>query len=334
MNIFLEYVPLAYRAETDKDIECFLWFLEGGGRGGYDYEDIQNNHAETVMVAHNPDELAITAQKVALIHAIEGGFQLGDTDDEIRTNVIKLAGRGVAYITVAHLFFRQVATDVPAVPFLADAVYDFICPQKTGLGLTPRGQTLIEAMVRIGILIDITHMSQNSIDDTFTFLNETFPNQSIPVVATHAACKLDGLNFKYNIIDRHIKAVAKSDGVVGLIFCKHYRSGGIATPKNFDDSMKILLRHIDHIHSVTGRYDNIGFGSDLDGFIKPTLPGFQRPLAFAEIEDRLTTQYGAEIAAKICSGNAMRVLRQVWQQPRKPLRAAANHRGFCHAGKS
>jgi hypothetical protein len=91
-------------------------------------EDIQNNHAETVMVAHNPDERAITAQKVALIRAIEGGFQLGDTDDEIRTNVIKLAGSGVAYITVAHLFFRQVATDVPAVPFLADAVYDFICP--------------------------------------------------------------------------------------------------------------------------------------------------------------------------------------------------------------
>jgi hypothetical protein len=39
VNIFLEYVPLAYRAETDKDIECFLWFLEGGGRGGYDYHD-------------------------------------------------------------------------------------------------------------------------------------------------------------------------------------------------------------------------------------------------------------------------------------------------------
>jgi hypothetical protein len=39
INAFLQYVPLAHHAETDEDMECFLWFLDGGVRGGYDYSD-------------------------------------------------------------------------------------------------------------------------------------------------------------------------------------------------------------------------------------------------------------------------------------------------------
>ena len=39
ISVFLQYVPLAYLVETDEDIECFLWFLDGGWRGGYSYRD-------------------------------------------------------------------------------------------------------------------------------------------------------------------------------------------------------------------------------------------------------------------------------------------------------
>jgi hypothetical protein len=102
--------------------------------------DIRTNHSQTATVAHNLTELDQAAQqgKVALIHAVEGGFHVGDTDDEVRTNVAALAKLGNGYITVAHLFFRQVATDAPALPFLPDLVYEFIFPQSSGLGLTSR----------------------------------------------------------------------------------------------------------------------------------------------------------------------------------------------------
>lgn len=286
--------------------------------------DIQTNHGQTARVTHSLAELDQAAQdgKVALIHAMEGGFHVGDTDDEVIANVKALAEHGIGYITVAHLFFRDVATDAPALPFLPDVVYDFIFPQDPDLGLTSRGRTLIQAMVENGILIDITHMSEKSIDDTFDLLAKVFPNQTIPLIATHSACRFDGLKFKYNISQRHIKAVADGGGVIGLISCKHYMSEGMSKPKTFEDSVKILTEHIDHIHSVTNTYDNIALGSDLDGFIKPTLPGFETPVSFAKIEGLLQKIYDSEVAEKICSGNAMRVLRllrQVWQTPIKPV---------------
>jgi microsomal dipeptidase-like Zn-dependent dipeptidase len=173
-------------------------------------------------------------------------------------------------------------------------------------------------MVENGILIDTTHMSEKSIDDTFDLLATVFRGQTIPVLATHSACRFDGLKFRYNILDRHIKSVAATGGVIGLISCKHYMSEGMAKPKSFDDSMKILVKHIDHIHSVTDSYDHIALGSDLDGFIKPTLPCFETPLAFVKIEEQLADKYGTDIAERICSRNALRVLRQAWQKPLEP----------------
>ena len=50
----------------------------------------------------------------ALVHAVEGGFSLGGTAEEIAENVHELAEWGVAYVTLAHLFYRQVAANTPA----------------------------------------------------------------------------------------------------------------------------------------------------------------------------------------------------------------------------
>ncbi len=89
-------------------------------------EDIASHHAAAAAVAHSPAELdaAMSAGKVALVHALEGGFHLGATPEEVDAAVTKLAARGVAYITLAHLFYRQVATNANAVPFIPDRIYD------------------------------------------------------------------------------------------------------------------------------------------------------------------------------------------------------------------
>ena len=259
-------------------------------------------------VAHNRGELAAILAKaeIALIHAVEGGFLLGNTASKVQQNVQRLAQLGVAYVTVAHLFWRKVATNAPAVPFLADKTYECLFPQPA-TGLCELGIAAVEAMVHNRVLVDVTHMSERAIDDTFALLGKLDPERRVPVIATHSACCFGKL--EYNVSDRHIAAIADRNGVVGLIACRHYMTEGLPEPQTFDDSMAVIYRHVDRIHRVTGSYEHVSLGSDLDGFIKPTLPGLETPAAFRLVERQLVSTYGASAAKQICSDNALRVLR-------------------------
>ncbi len=261
-----------------------------------------------VVKNHNQLDAARAQGKVALIHAVEGGFHLGDTPERVRDNVARLAGHGVAYVTLAHLFWRDIATNAPALPFLPDWLYQLLFPQPAK-GLSNLGLAALDAMVEQRILIDLTHMSGPAMTETLDRLDTIDPQRRVPVVATHGAYAFGDL--QYNLRDAQLEAIAARRGVVGLIACKHYMTDGLSQPSTFDDTIATLCRHIDKIHDVTGSYDAIAFGSDLDGFIKPTLPGLETPAAFASVEARLTARYGAAIAEQVCSANALRVL-QYW----------------------
>ena len=152
-------------------------------------EDYVKGHPGDVAIAHSVGELdALLGGDVPiLIHAIEGGFQLGREPAEIRHNAGVLAGLGVAYVTVAHLFFRGVATNAPALPFLPDGLYNRVFPQPPDEGLTPIGREVVHAMVDEGILIDLTHMRGPSIRDVLDLLDRRDPAKEIPVIATHMA---------------------------------------------------------------------------------------------------------------------------------------------------
>jgi microsomal dipeptidase-like Zn-dependent dipeptidase len=153
------------------------------------------------------------------------------------------------------------------------------------------------------------------LDDTLRLLDSKADWADVPLMATHSACRLGKADHEYNIQDRHIDAIAKRRGIVGLIACKHWMADGLAKPKTFDDSMELLYTHIDHVKCVTGSHEFTGIGTDLDGFIKPTLPGLELPEAFKEVEARLAARYTPAVAAQICSENALRVL-QHWGHKR------------------
>ena len=74
-------------------------------------------------------------------------------------NVADLAGRGVVYVTLAHLFWRRVATNANALPFLPDPIYRLLFCQPD-VGLTPLGEAAVDAMYRNRMLIDLSHMNQ------------------------------------------------------------------------------------------------------------------------------------------------------------------------------
>jgi len=276
--------------------------------------DIATSFDFEAAVARNPVELdaAITAGKVTLVHCIEGGFHLGPDPEKMGEAVAELARRGVAYITIAHLFYRRVATNSNAIPFVPDAIYRLLFPQPD-LGLTDLGEAIIRAMVDQHVLIDLTHMSDRALADTFSLLDELDPAPEVPVVVSHGALRFG--DERYNLATETVERVAARDGVIGLIMAEKLATDGVRWRRTtkIEHSLDVLFRHIDRLKEITGSHRHSAIGSDLDGFIKPTLAGFEDAGRLARLEAAIVERYGAEDAELITSGNALRLLRGYWR---------------------
>jgi len=253
---------------------------------------------------------ALEGDAIAMVHCLEGSVDLGDSTDEIKRNVAELKRRGVAYITLAHLFYRQVATNTPAIPFLPAGVYNFFFRQPKGAGLTERGRVAVEAMAKKGILIDLAHMRADSLAETFEILDEVAPE--MPVVNSHAGYRFG--EQEYMLDTPTVERIAKRRGVIGLIMAQHQLNEGIREKETttFDESFEVICKHIDKIHEITGSHEYVGIGSDFDGFIKPTMGGLEKSTDLAQLEEALAKQYGDD-AELITSANAVRVLRDLWR---------------------
>ena len=97
----------------------------------------------------------------------------------------------MAYVTLAHLFWRRVAKNAPALPFLPDALYDRLFPQGDGAALSELGEAALEAMYRAHVLVDVSHMREDAIDATFALIErldrETGADPAAyPVIVSHA----------------------------------------------------------------------------------------------------------------------------------------------------
>jgi microsomal dipeptidase-like Zn-dependent dipeptidase len=255
------------------------------------------------------------AGKIAFVHAVEGGFHLGRTPEAITENVAELAQRGVGYVTVAHLFYRGIATNAPALPMLSDRTYNriFCQPDK---GLTELGRAAVRAMYQHRILIDLSHMRADAVQDTFELLEALDREHGadptdFPVVATHAGYRFGTQAY---MLDRTtIERIVRRDGVIGLIMARHQLQDGIGDGEGIDHTVMTMRRHIDEIHAITDSYAHIGIGSDLDGFIKPTMSAIENADDLAKLEVPLHAAYGPHADA-ILYGNARRVLWRVLGQ--------------------
>ena len=276
--------------------------------------DPDRERHEVVRTAADLDRVT-AAGKVAFMHCVEGGFHLGGEAGEVRRNVATLADRGVVYVTLAHLFWRQVATNAPALPFLGDGAYKRIFRQPQE-GLTELGRAAVEAMYEHGMLVDVSHMDQRSLDETFDLLDRLDEESGAeaadhPVVATHAGYRFG--EQEYMLSPETIERIAKRDGVIGLILARHqlHENAGVEDPDDPAETPAVLRRHIDAIRSCVPSETNahVAIGSDLDGFIKPTVAGIETAADLATLEQPLRDAYGDDAEA-ILSGNAMRVARR------------------------
>lgn len=287
---------------------------------------VARRHPHAVTIARSPAEIdaAQAAGKLALVHCVEGGFSLGASPGSIERSVRLLAARGVAYVTLAHLAWRQVATNVPSAPFASDDLYDKVFPQPD-VGLSELGRAAVRAMVAEGVLLDVTHMSATALDDTFALLDELDSERTVPVLASHCGYRFGAQ--AYNLNDTTIRRIAARGGAIGLILSTYFVADGLdVAPSSFDESFDLLCRHIDAIRGVTGSYEHIAVGTDLDGFIKPTLPGLGDSAQLGRLGPALVARYGSATSEAIQSGNAMRVLRAGWRGTR--VESAGDFAGY------
>ncbi len=250
--------------------------------------------------------------RVAFIHCVEGGFHLGPDESTIDANVQWLADRGVIYITLAHLRYLGVATNAPAIPPLTDGEYQLVFPQPAGMGLSKLGTAAIRSMYRHKVLIDLSHMSEDAMAQTLTLLEQLDQEtgsdpQDYPVLATHVGMRSANSDPQlYNLTPETAERVHARGGLIGLILAQHQ----LGSTSSAAESRATLQRHIEAISGLGGGLQHCALGTDLDGFIKPTLTGIEQAADLATLARWIQEDFPAD-ADGILYGNAQAVLRRV-----------------------
>jgi membrane dipeptidase len=127
--------------------------------------------------------------------------------------------------------------------------------------LTPRGRELLRELERLGIILDVTHLCDES-------LRDALDHYSGPLWASHSNCRTLA-NWNRQFTDEQIKELIGRGCVFGMAFdaimmvhgWTHMRS----KPEDFDLKIEKICEHIDHICQLAGNARHVGIGSDLDG---------------------------------------------------------------------
>ena len=240
----------------------------------------EDMYKDVLALCRNLDEIEKTLKmkKVAAILAVEGGDVLyGDL------SVLRLLYRlGVRCMTLTWNYRNEIA----------DGVLD----ETTGGGLTPFGRDVIKEMNRLGMLIDLSHISERGFWDAVELSGG-------PVILSHSnARKL--CSHVRNVTDEQLAAIRKNNGVVCVDFY----------PPFLNDSGKAgitdIIRHIEYMAGLIG-IEHIGLGSDFDGMeiLPEDMHGVQDIDKVLNELQRLN--YSREAIEKIAGGNMLRVIGEV-----------------------
>jgi membrane dipeptidase len=192
---------------------------------------------------------------------------------------------------------------------LRNELADGVKEERTGGGLSQFGRAVVSEMERLGMIIDLAHISRAGWFDVLAVA-------SGPVCCSHSNCKKLHHHFR-TVDDEQIKALAKSGGVLGV--------NAIATMVAAEPTLDKLVDHIVHIAELVG-IDHVGLGLDFvkdDGPLYPEdeifgvgqnklIPNFENEDDLINItEHLLKRQFRENEITKILGGNFLRVLRQV-----------------------
>ncbi len=254
--------------------------------------------------------------RISLITAIENGSAIEGN----LGNLKHFYDRGVRYITLVHARNNHIC----------DSSFD---DERKWHGLSPFGMEVVPEMNRLGIMIDVSHVS----DDTFY---QVIKLSKAPVAATHSCCRHFTPGYERNMSDEMIKLLAEKGGVIQINFGSMFVNGQVnknsaerrkhieqyskahnlkgnqrdeyaekylkANPVG-DADIADVVANIDHVVKLVG-IDYAGLGSDFDG-VGDNLPnGLKDVSCYTNlIDELLKTGYTEEDIRKICAENFFRV---------------------------
>lgn len=171
-----------------------------------------------------------------------------------------------------------------------------ITETKLTSGLTPLGREAVALMNTLGIIVDVSHLSEKSFWDVM----ETSQK---PVVATHSNAHVICAHQR-NLKDDQIRAIAQKGGTIGINYYADFlRAEGTAT-------MTDVMAHIKHIIKIGGE-DVVALGSDFDGIDR-----YPEELADvagqAALLDVVEKELGSGVREKLAETNMLRVIKEVW----------------------
>ena len=164
-------------------------------------------------------------------------------------------------------------------------------------GLTQFGRQVVAEMNRIGMAVDVSHIS------TYGFWDVLDTSQK-PVIATHS-CAYALTDHPRNLRDDQLRALAKTKGFVGVNFAGQFLE------KDYHDAcIESVYKHLAYMMDVMGSDDYVGFGSDFDGISHPPY-NLNRVEHLADLFDYLAGKFPAATLDKIAHDNCFAYLKRV-----------------------
>jgi len=285
-------------------------------------EKIATDHPGHFTLATSPDEVRQIANTdaLALPMGLENGAGLGGDLD----NVEHFYDRGIRYITLTHGTHNRIG----------DSSYDDAEPRWNGL--SPFGEKVVAEMNRLGIMVDVSHVTDPTAVDAIE-------QSEAPVIASHSSCRHFTPGWERNVSDDLIQGIAKTGGVVMITFGSsflrneyrdqdapirekmnaHIDSMGWAEDsreavvyeqktrkENPIGTVEDVADHIDHVVDLVG-VEHVGLGSDFDGVF--ALPeGLQDASGYPNlVAELLRRGYTEDEIARLLGENILRVWSEV-----------------------
>jgi len=280
---------------------------------------------DTFAIATSPDEVEsiVASGRIALPLGMENGAAI----DGSLENLEHFFARGIRYITLAHSKANHIA----------DSSYD---PVPVWQGLSPFGETLVAEMNRLGVMVDVSHITDRAVRDVLAVSTD-------PVIASHSSARHFTPGFERNLPDDLIRSIADKGGIVMINFgssfvsaeanqwqqkfsaaranvmeqhgLEHDEHPAIEAfsaayrekhPYPYAD-VATVADHIEHVIEIAG-IDHVGLGSDYDG-VGDSLPtGLKDVSTYPNLIAELLRRGHSEAdVRKILGENFMRVWREV-----------------------
>ena len=286
-------------------------------------EKIAYEHPDKFAVAKSVDDV-INNFKNGII-SFPMGMENGTAIEGDIKNIKYFYNRGIRYITLAHSKSNHIS----------DSSFD---EERQWNGLSPFGEEVVYEMNRLGIMVDVSHLTDSSFYDIIKI-------SKAPVIASHSSCRYFTPGWERNMNDEMIKTLAEHNGVIMINFGSSFINGKVreessshwkyieswlqknnlsmSDPEaerfidnyfnNIDLSEATVSQVADHIDRVVelAGVDFVGFGSDFDGvWSVPT--GLSDVSMYPNlIAELLKRDYSEKDIEKICSGNLLRVWKEV-----------------------